>query len=328
MGIKSKAVKRLAKKLDMSHAARMQRAKQMGFDTDNVMYHGANADIESFNGGRGKTDKAGSFFSYNPEVANTYTAKMGGKGGAVYPVVTRGNILDVDLGGKNWQDIGYYDAVIRYPDGTDDSAFDVFGFLAGESASTDDIARAAREAGYDGVRMSGVIDNGSSSHYQAAEKYLREAGYDYPFLLGNPKIPEEAQIRAMNYADNAAPQESVVQAIFDPSNIRSINAAFDPDKKDSANLLASLGGATLLGGAALGANNAEARPAETGSIEAPVHPMVGKMADYASRYNKYMDQKPLLGVIAPAAPEDLLRKMAYDDDRGYFDYLMASLGMM
>lgn len=85
---------------------------------------------------------------------------------------------------------------------------------------------------------------------------------------------------------------------------------------------AKKGGATLLGSAAM------ARPATKGDIESPVHPMVGKMADYASRYNNYIDKKPLLGFIAPEAPEDLLRKMAYDDDRGYFDYLMASLGMM
>lgn len=87
--------------------------------------------------------------------------------------------------------------------------------------------------------------------------------------------------------------------------------------------LAGLGIGSLLGG-----NKAEAAPYDHGSIEAPINPMMGKLADYAGKYNRYIDSKPLLGMVAPEAPEALLNKMAYDDDRGYLDYLMASLGMM
>ena len=46
-------------------------------------------------------------------------------------------------------------------------------------------------------------------------------------------------------------------SMFDPSAIRSVNAAFDPAKKDSANLLAGLGGAAVLGGS-LAPEDAEA----------------------------------------------------------------------
>lgn len=46
--------------------------------------------------------------------------------------------------------------------------------------------------------------------------------------------------------------------VFDPAQIRSQFAAFDPAKKDSSNLLASMGGAAVLGGAALAPEDAEA----------------------------------------------------------------------
>jgi hypothetical protein len=46
--------------------------------------------------------------------------------------------------------------------------------------------------------------------------------------------------------------------VFDPSRIRSVNAAFDPAKKDSADLLASMAGAGILAGGALAPGEAEA----------------------------------------------------------------------
>ena len=39
-------------------------------------------------------------------------------------------------------------------------------------------------------------------------------------------------------------------AVFDPSQIRSVHAAFDPAKRNSGDLLASLAGAGLLGATA------------------------------------------------------------------------------
>jgi hypothetical protein len=47
---------------------------------------------------------------------------------------------------------------------------------------------------------------------------------------------------------------------LDPTNIRSVNAAFDPANRNSANLLASMGGAGLLGAAALAPGEAQAAP--------------------------------------------------------------------
>lgn len=64
--------------LDMSHAARMKRAQDMGFDTERVWYHGTKGDIpefdKSFTGLSTNADSAkkGFFFSSTPQTASGY----------------------------------------------------------------------------------------------------------------------------------------------------------------------------------------------------------------------------------------------------------------
>lgn len=64
--------------LDMSEAARMKRAKDMGFDTERVWYHGTKGDIpefdKSFTGLSTNADSAkkGFFFSSTPQTASGY----------------------------------------------------------------------------------------------------------------------------------------------------------------------------------------------------------------------------------------------------------------
>lgn len=66
-----------AKSLDMSHAARIERAKAMGFDTETVWYHGTEgAGFAAFDakGKRGtKTEGTGAFFTSSRAVAAPYT---------------------------------------------------------------------------------------------------------------------------------------------------------------------------------------------------------------------------------------------------------------
>jgi len=54
-------------------------------------------------------------------------------------------------------------------------------------------------------------------------------------------------------------------SIFDPENIRSVNAAFNLNKSDSKNILAGAGGLGLLGAGMLGSDNAEAGPLTSGA---------------------------------------------------------------
>lgn len=64
-------------------------------------------------------------------------------------------------------------------------------------------------------------------------------------------------IQFNNYTTPQGKKGSFV-LVKDPSQIRSVNAAFDPAKKDSANLLAGLGGAGILGASMLTPEQVEA----------------------------------------------------------------------
>ena len=132
--------------LDMSQAARLQRAREMGFDTDNVWYHGGPGGIDSF--------KPNSFFHEDPGFASAYARYA--DAGAVYPAHLK---MSNPLRLKEMADNPY---------------------------SEGNVVQDAIKNGYDGI----LVDDG----------------------------------RAVS---------------FNPSNIRSVNAAFDPAKSGSANLMAA-----------------------------------------------------------------------------------------
>lgn len=222
-----------------SLAARMQRAEDQGFDTGKTWYRGTREGSDNLiTEGRGKTAGTGAWFVDTPDVANTYA---GGRGGEVLAAYTKkGNDLVVDAGGKNWNDIGTGDAIVELPDGTQENVFDLFGFYPGDTASTDDIARAAREAGYDSVTIENVIDRGGANFVETAETYLRQNyGLEGRFLLGNPKVPDELQNEAIDYASKSAP--GAVRAVFNENAARSIHALFENAEVNSSNLTAAVG---------------------------------------------------------------------------------------
>lgn len=188
--------------LDMSREARMQRAREMGFDTDTVYYHGTVEDFDSFdktkiNSNEPRGDYLGEAFYFsaanNPYRAERY-ATAPNRGGSP-------NIIPAYLKFEN---------PLIIPEG------------------------------------------GGTFRHLLDEKGLSDVDW-------YSKTPSEQaeQIRSWGY-DSLVDKDYGQTAVFDPSNIRSVNAAFDPAKKDSSNLLASVGGAAVLGGAALAPEDAEA----------------------------------------------------------------------
>ena len=65
--------------LDMSQAARMQRAQDMGFDTSTAWYHGTNADFDEFKPSSGRVGK-GIYLTKSPEAASAHSVKRLRKG--------------------------------------------------------------------------------------------------------------------------------------------------------------------------------------------------------------------------------------------------------
>ena len=173
--------------LDMSPEARKARAKQMGFDTSRVWYHGTARDFSAFDLGKfgentGTQDDAPAvFFTSSPKNASGYAEGWGGE------VRDGANIRSVYLRSSNFDE---WD-------------------LGGGQLKASLLQQAIAEAKADG--RDGVI-------FRKALDFSR-------------------QIAAGGAASRNAPD---VVAVFDPANIRSVNADFDPAKSGSAQLLASL----------------------------------------------------------------------------------------
>jgi hypothetical protein len=160
----------VAKGLDMSQAGRMGRAKEMGYDTSKVFYHGTDADITAFRASGRGTFGEGVYLAGDAEHASGYANVDGGN---VLPVYVRGKI-----------------------------------------ATAADIDPSIPDAG-------GGIDKANDAYKKGFSGYLHR------YTNGSEEL-----------------------IVFDPRNIRSVNAAFDPEKSTSSTLLAAspfaaVGGAGL-----------------------------------------------------------------------------------
>ena len=169
--------------LDMSQAARMQRAAEQGFDTSRPLYHSTNASFDAFEIPEGRFLKYGKgvYSSPRPDYSDRYIREnrdieLGYKEGAnVMPLYARGKI------------------------GTENDW---------EEARQEMLAEGVNPKGYDPMQ-------------KEIKRRLQEKGFDGLNMFGTEII------------------------IYDPSNIRSVNAAFDPAERGSANLIAGAAGATI-----------------------------------------------------------------------------------
>ncbi|MFT6550457.1 MAG: hypothetical protein ACJA1I_000485 [Zhongshania marina] len=188
-----------AKDLDMSKEARMQRARDMGFDTDTVWYHGTNADIETFRQGVAPGWGKGVYFSDLPSDTEEF-------GNTTYPVYLRlkkpytgSGVSESDIIKTGaWKEI-------------EQKEIDRMRDVLPEGMSDDEIRGEIGGDPWGEFQESGSFAN----------KVLRELGYDGVQVKGSNNI------------------EGTETVVFDPANIRSVNAAFDPDQADSPNLMYS-----------------------------------------------------------------------------------------
>jgi hypothetical protein len=182
-----------ASNLPMDKASRMQRAKEAGFDTDTVWYHGTTSGaFDQFDpkqvGSNFRADEKGFFFLNDPRQASEYatsdTQGLPVSGGSVVPTYQKSNrpliVDDARLLSEGMEPIGVSEDVVSFWD-----------------------------------NYQGLIN-------EWADKY----GSDSVILVD----------RTYRQPDG---QPTMMGVQFDPRNIRSVNAAFDPAKKDSANLLAA-----------------------------------------------------------------------------------------
>jgi hypothetical protein len=201
----------VAKGLDMSQAGRMARARKQGFNTNRVLYHGTNRDFESFD----------------------VSKSLDGLGVHMGTIDQAETLIDNSIPGlSNKRQIFYEGAKvlplyvranksIRLPDM--------------ENWEPHKVARVLRRKGIK-VKASGLNGNVLPSDIVKA---LKDKGYD--------SIVYKNRFEGRDAVKGKGADSLIV---FDPSNIRSVNAAFDPEKSGSSTLLAAAPFAAV-GGAGL-----------------------------------------------------------------------------
>tara|TARA_R110000787_G_C13354628_1_gene439440 strand:+ start:58 stop:1137 length:1080 start_codon:yes stop_codon:yes gene_type:complete len=245
-------------------ATRLQRARDMGFDTDKVYYHGSGANISEFKlpsrqTGQIKTADTGVFFSSSPTTASTYTKKATeGSSASIYPVnLNKDEYLKITPieKGMRYNELNSDKLIVQFPDGRSASATEVFNTPKNTILDTDDLGRLVRQSKHKGLIIEDIVDPGvsTSGRFIPALKYLKERGYDVNLPSKTlkdhndlNKVPDSVMNDAWEYARKEMDAPSDVVIVFDPKTIRSVNAQFDPSKVNSGNILAGVGGLLAL----------------------------------------------------------------------------------
>lgn len=228
--------------LPMDEASRLARAKEMGFDTDTVYYHGTGSNIKEFDpkyvGLGNDLYGSGFYFTNNKDLADRYATH------------------------KTWESLGRDPSLI--PKGTPNT---IEAYLKLEKAVPKK-GKMTRGQIRELIKSSPELDDhlwnfGDYEHY-GKEKILNEAVDIYYTNQFTPldtlnKISNDfyrgyegdylANIQnkiGWDHVLTEADGKKVV-TVFKPQQIRSTKAKFDPAKKDSADLLAGLGGLGVSG---------------------------------------------------------------------------------
>jgi len=212
------------------------RAEAMGYKTP--VYHGTNEDINIFNvEGKGKTSGAGAFFTTNPTAAETYVSSSGG--GNILPLLLRQeDFLTANAKGRNWADI--YTNQLGAKVGKKRYTPEDLNLDKNSATSTDELGMIANELGLKGAEIRNVKDLGPNSHVMRAKEYLSERYGIIPdetWSNVSGKQFDEAQKYMKQMYES---QKGDIYAIQDPSLIRSRFAAFDPMRKNEADILAGV----------------------------------------------------------------------------------------
>jgi hypothetical protein len=239
MGIKTKIAEELAKRvqggdsLAMDFATRMARAKEMGFDVDQTVYHGTDEEFIAFD-----MSNFGETYGTQGEPAIYTTTSRDHAaifGDEVKELTLKGNHKQIDA--NKWLK-ETYDSFDSYQK---KEVYDVeSGEYISEEVSFDDWVDSL-----DGDDIYRVLNLDDMLGNEAA--FAKKEGF------------EGVTVDFKDLSDRIGN----VNLTFDPKNIRSTQAAFDPAKKESSNLLA--GQAGIAGAVGLGAAGSS-QEAEAGII--------------------------------------------------------------
>lgn len=155
---------------------------------------------------------------------------------------------------------------------------------------------------------------GGGYHEYSYSKFLRdaqEAGHDSAILRNTY---------------DGGPEDNIF-VTFDPTRIRSVNAKFDPENINKADIMGRidpklLGAMGAGSGAALTAGALRTGIPDVGTIQGAKSPIAGKIAEYLRKAEKKV---PAAGVVLPLeGMANLADKYAYGDPRTFRDYFEAN----
>jgi hypothetical protein len=217
----------------------IDRAKALGFDINTPVYHGTNADIKAMNvKGKGKTSGAGAFVTDNPLVSETYISASG-EGNILPLLIKKDNLLNVNARGRNWADI--WTDQLAAKSGKQKYSLDDLGLDRYSATTTDELGMIANELGKKGVEIKNVKDLGPNSHIFRAKEYLLNKYGIVPDETWS-NVTGNQFVEARDFMDKLyKSQKSNITALQDPSLIRSRFAAFDPFRRNEADILAGVG---------------------------------------------------------------------------------------
>lgn len=215
--------------LEMSQAARMSRAADMGFDTDTPFYHGTSSDITEFKSNPKGANKFGEgiYFAPDPGNANRYAVKPGG------------NVIASYLKNENSLDL----------------------------SNPEEVSRAYSEIGIEAHLLPRAkVKKYGGDEYNNFNELVYSLGKERGIPPMRAKAALIEELRNAGYTGITSPGDEI-QTVFKPEQVRSVNAAFDPKNSNSAKILA--GGAAGAGFLTAGAPQAEGHSLEGKEAEMP-----------------------------------------------------------
>lgn len=290
------AIEQSIKNLDMSESARMARAKEQGFDTRRTFYHGTGGDVEGFNPKNLDIKPSSHYYdigihgSESPEIANTYAQY------SRFPNAAKGMSSGM-VGG----DPAVYPLLMKAS-----NPLDLTNGVPEDIKS--DLIEFAIESGIS--EKSKYIKLMDSNPNDFMGQLQRKAGRE--------ELAEFLNKKGYDGIDYIW-QGGKNRVVFDPKNIRSKHAAFNPDLKDSPSLLASSVPLMLGAGAML---KGEDTRADTGAIESPKHPKIADLRAFIDEHDDILMDDMLGGLTS------YLDKLSYDDKITMKDRILMALDLL
>ena len=211
----STATKIASGELPMDTASRMQRAEEQGYSPD-VVYRGIGRDYDP--------DKAGHYqmFTSSSQDAAEYGDNV------IEARLNLGDSIEVDGRGRNFNNI--------YVGDLPSNLFDRLHGSERESliARTDDLAHAANKAGNDSLIIKNIYDKADNEIPKRPSPNTDSRMPDIELLRGlGIEVDATPAKSGGSFVDTENYDPVDVSVVFDPSRVRSADAAFDPDYKGS-----------------------------------------------------------------------------------------------